>query len=139
MRMKRPKAFHCDGYYYHKICPSRGEEDPADIRYDGEGWVRLCRCFCKTRGLEPFTGEMEMCRHCVEHKHLFRAESRELTGRVEFVTPFQVKQEGTAKTLKAWRSERSVRRFLRFARDPDIYGVEVRSGKLIPAERKRKS
>lgn len=128
---KKRDIFHCDGYYYHKVCPSRGEEDPADIRYDQEGWIRLCRCFCKTRGLTPLQ-EYQFCPHCVEHKHLFRAEPRVLTGRVVHVTNYQVKEEGTAITIKAFRNPKSVRKFLKEADNPEqLYGVEVNSGKLI--------
>ncbi len=129
---KTPKAmYHCDGYYFDNVCPSRGSEDPADIRKDSEGWLRQCRCFCKTMGLSPMQN-YDLCPHCVEHKHLFRAEPRVLTGRVVNVTPYQVKEEGTAHTVKAFKSESSVRRFLRKADDKEnLYGVEVNSGKLI--------
>lgn len=128
---KKNQKFHCDGYYYHKVCTSRGDADPADIRYDQDGWLRQCRCFCLTRGLSPFLG-LDYCPHCIEHKHLFRSEPRILTGRVIYVTPYQVKEEGTAVTVKAFRTPKSVRRFLKKANNPDeIYGVEVNSGKLI--------
>lgn len=128
---KAPAAYHCDGYYFDNVCPSRGSQDPADIRKDSEGWIRQCRCFCKTKGLNPMQN-YDLCSHCVEHKHLFRAEPRVLTGKVEIVTNYQVKEEGTARTVKAFMSESSVRRYLHKAEDKsNLYGVEVRSGKLI--------
>lgn len=128
---KTPVAkYHCDGYYFDNVCPSRGSEDPADIRHDNEGWVRQCRCFCKTNGLN-IMDNYEICPHCVEHKHLFRAEPRVLTGRVVSLTPFQVKEEATAHTVKAFMSPSSVRRFLKKADSKELYGVEVTTGKLI--------
>lgn len=128
---KKQEFFHCDGFYFDNVCPSRGAQDAADIRYDQAGWTRQCRCFCKTRGLAPFL-EWDFCPHCVEHKHFFRAEPRELTGRVVYVTPYQVKMEGSARTLKAFKTQKSVRMFLKKADNPkEIYGVEVNSGRLI--------
>lgn len=130
--MAKKEFFHCDGFYFDKVCPSRGEEDAADIRHDQEGWLRRCRHFCKTRGLSPFL-ELDFCPHCVEHKHFFRADDRELTGRIIYVTPFQVKEQGTARTIRAWRTAKSVRNFLKKADNPgELYGVEVNSGRLIP-------
>ena len=129
---KKEKSFHCDGFYFDRVCQSRGEKDPADIRHDEEGWLRQCRSFCKTRGLSPLLGEWGLCRHCVEHKHYFRAEPRVLTGKIVHVTPFQVKEEGTARTVKAFKTAKSVRFFLKKAeKKEEIYGVEVNSGKLI--------
>ena len=134
---KKQEFFHCDGFYFERVCPSRGEEDAADIRYDPVGWLRRCRCFCKTRGLSPFTGDWDLCPHCVEHKHFFRAEPRVYTGVVISRTPYQVKEQGTARTIRAWRTEKSVRNFLKKADNPEeIYGVEVNSGKLIGAAAK---
>jgi len=130
---KKQEKFHCDGFYFEKVCPSRGEKDTADIRYDYEGWIRHRRCFCTTRGLTPLQ-EFQLCPHCVEHKHLFRAEPRVFTGVVVHVTPYQVKEEGTAITIKAYKTPKSVRMFLKKADNPEkLYGVEINSGKLIPA------
>ncbi len=132
---KKHKDFHCDGFYYERVCPSRGEKDVADIRYDQVGWMRQSRCFCKTRGLSPFL-EWDLCGHCVEHKHLFHAETLDHAGRVENCTPYQVKEEGTAITIKAFKTPRSVRMFLKKADNPEeIYGCNVNSGVLIPAAR----
>jgi len=132
---KKQEFFHCDGFYFDRVCPSRGEQDVADIRHDQAGWLRQCRCFCKTRGLSPFN-DWDLCPHCVEHKSYFRAEPRVLTGRVIPVTPFQVKEEGTARTIKAYKTAKSVRFFLKKAEKPEeVYGVEVNSGKLIGVKR----
>jgi len=134
--MAKKETFHCDGFYFENVCPSRGTEDAADIRHDGQGWIRRCRCFCTTRGLSPFK-DWEMCSHCVEYKHFFRAEPRVLTGRVINRTPFQVKEEGTARTIKAYKTVRSVRMFLQRAEHPEqVYGVEVESGCLIGKAKK---
>lgn len=132
---KKQQVFHCDGFYFDRVCSSRGAEDAADIRYDPAGWIRRRRCFCTTRGLSPFL-EWDFCPHCVEHKHFFRAEPRALTGIVTSATPFQVKEQGTARTIRAWRSAKSVREFLKKADNPkELYGVEVNSGKLIGIKR----
>jgi hypothetical protein len=113
---KLEKRFHCDGYYFHKVCPSRGLEDPADIRYDQDGFTRQCRCFCKTRGLTPFDN-YDYCPHCVEHKHLFRAESRVLTGEVKEVTPFKA-VTSDFKVEKAYKTRKSI---FEYAKDkPDL-------------------
>jgi len=131
MAEKKQEFFHCDGFYFNNVCPSRGAQDVADIRKDPEGWIRQSRCFCKTRGLSPFL-EWDLCPHCLEHKHYFRAESRILTGVVVNLTPYQVKEEGTARTIKAYKTPKSVRSFLKKADNPgQLYGVEVNSGKLI--------
>lgn len=136
MANKKDTKFHCDGFYFDEVCPSRGNQDPADIRHDQEGWMRQTRCFCTTRGLTPLD-EFNFCRHCVEHKHLFRAELRVLTGRIIFMTPFQVKEEGTARTIRAYKTPKSVRFFLKKAKNPEqVYGVEVNSGRLITASAK---
>ena len=128
---KKQETFHCDGFYFDRVCPSRGAQDPADIRKDPAGWLRQCRCFCKTRGLSPFL-EWDLCPHCVEHKHYFRAEPRALTGRLVHVTPYQVKEEGTARTIKAFKTPKSVRMFLKKAENPEeIYGCNVNTGVLI--------
>ena len=133
--MARKETFHCDGFYFDRVCPSRGEEDSADIRYDKQGWIRKPRHFCKTRGLSPLHN-WNLCPHCVEHKKYFRAEPRVLTGRVISLTPYQVKEEGTARTIKAFKTAKSVRRFLKKAENPEqLYGVEVNSGKLIGVKR----
>ena len=133
MAKKKQEYFHCDGFYFDRVCPSRGNEDVADIRYDQEGWLRACRCFCKTRGLTPLQ-DYDLCPHCVEHKHFFRAEPRVLTGVVISRTPFQVKEQGTARTVKAFKTPKSVRMFLKKADNPNgLYGCEVNSGRLIPA------
>lgn len=133
---KKDQKFHCDGFYFDEVCPSRGEQDPADIRHDVEGWMRRTRCFCTTRGLTPLD-EYNFCRHCIEHKHFFRAEPRVLTGQIIPMTPFQVKEEGTARTIKAFKTPKSVKRFLGKAKHPGlVYGVEVNSGRLITASAK---
>lgn len=125
------KTYHCDGYYFDKVCPSRGLQDPADIHYDSEGWMRQKRCVCESMGLMPMQN-YDLCPHCIEHKHLFRAEPRVLTGKVVEVTKYHVKEEGTARTVRAFMSESSVRKYLRKAEDKDsLYGVNVDSGKLI--------
>ena len=131
MAKKKQEFFHCDGFYCDRVCPSRGEQDPADIRHDQEGWLRRTRCFCKTRGLSPLL-EWDLCPHCVEYKHFFRAEPSGLTGIVINRTPYQVKEEGTARTIRAFKTPKSVRMFLKKAENPEeLYGVEVNSGKLI--------
>jgi len=131
--MKGKKVFHCDMWYFDNVCPSRGEKDAADVRYDQEGWLRRCRCFCKTRGLSPFK-EWNFCPHCIEYKHFFRTEPQVLTGRVISRTPYQVKEEGTARTIRAFKTPKSVRKFLKKAEKPEeIYGVEINSGRLISA------
>jgi len=132
---KKTETFHCDGFYFDNVCPSRGGQDPADIRYDQQGWIRQPRCFCKTRGLSPLHN-WDLCPHCVEHKHFFRAEPRVLTGRVINLTPYQVKEEGTARTIRAYKTAKSVKKFLKEAENPEkVYGVEVNSGKLITVKR----
>jgi len=131
------KAYHCDGYYFDKVCPSRGNTDPGDIRYDQEGWAKHPREFCLTCGISPLISEL--CPHCVEHKKWFRQEGRVLTGRVVEVTNFQVKEEGTARTIKAFTTMKSVKRFLAKPETNNaiVYGVEVNSGVLISPPIKR--
>jgi hypothetical protein len=130
MANKKP-TYHCDGFYFDKVCPSRGEVDVADIRYDNEGWAMRSRCFCKTLGMSPWDNYAEMCPHCVEHKKWFRAEPRVLTGHVVHVTPFQAKEEGTARTKKAFKTKGNLVKYLKRHGDQNTYGVEVNSGVLV--------
>lgn len=72
---KSKQVYHCDGYYYRDVCPSRGMQDPADIRYDKNGWTRQTRSECKTLGLSPMLN-LSLCPHCVEFKKHFRKARR---------------------------------------------------------------
>lgn len=74
------EPYHCDGFYYPLVCPSKGTEDVADNRHDRHGWLRQSRCFCNTFGISPF--DNGACPHCVEFKKFFRKPRRELNARV---------------------------------------------------------
>lgn len=125
---KRPdKVFHCDGYYFNNVCPSRGYEDPADIRKDSEGWLRQSRCVCKTKGLNPMDN-YNYCRHCVEHKSMFRKEPRVLTGHVVEVTPFKAIRNDYS-VAKAYKTRKSLLNFL--TDKPHLTGVDVNQGRII--------
>ena len=127
MAKKTPQIYHCDGYYFDNVCPSRGEEDPADIRKDSEGWLRQSKCFCKTLGLSPFHN-YDLCPHCVEHKYLFRAEPRVLTGKVVEVTPFKaIRSDFTV--AKAYKTRRSLLKYV--DGKPFVTGVNVKTGQII--------
>jgi len=129
---KQSEIYHCDGYYYHKVCPSRGEEDPADIRIDSQGWVRRSRCICKTLGLSPFsTPKYEMCPHCVEFKKYFRhAPAHDRATLIER-TPFKA-ISSDYKVQRAWKTQRSLVKFL--ADHPTCHGVNVNTGQIIYAK-----
>ena len=75
-KAKLEQKYHCDGYYYNNVCPSRGMQDPADIRYDKNGWTRQCRYECKTLGISPMTDDHPACPHCIEMKKFFRRARR---------------------------------------------------------------
>jgi hypothetical protein len=69
------QVLHCDGWYFDGVCSSRGEPDPADIRYDRDGFARPTRHICLTNGQCPLL-DYALCPHCVELKSYFRAKPR---------------------------------------------------------------
>jgi hypothetical protein len=73
--------FHCDGYYEPNVCPSKGKQDEADLRYNKDGWLKPKRHLCLTNGQSPMT-DMNLCRHCIEIRHLFYKKARKLNGKV---------------------------------------------------------
>jgi hypothetical protein len=120
-------TYHCDGYYFNNVCPSRGMQDPADIRKDSEGWLRQSRCVCKTNGLNPMDN-YEFCRHCAQHKHMFRKEGRVLTGHVVEVTPFKAITNDYL-VAKAYKTRKSLLRFL--TDKPHLTGLNVVTGQIL--------
>jgi len=69
------QTLHCDGYYFDKVCPSRGEPDY------GETGSKQVYYECKTHGQCPLY-DYDLCRHCVEIKHYLRRKPRNLNSRV---------------------------------------------------------
>jgi len=130
MAKRKDRRYHCDGYYFNKVCPFRGDIDRADIRLDDDGFIKPQRNICWSEGISPFD-EVGMCRHCIENRKFFRKEPRVLTGRVVDITNFQAKEEGTARTIKAFDNEERLRQFMKDVDTSKIYGVETRSGILI--------
>lgn len=121
---------HCDGFYFDDVCPSRGNHDPADVRLDRDGFMREPRYICKTCGLNP-ADNYNFCRHCVENSKMFSNDNwKPHNGKTIIVTNFQVKDEA-AHTVRAFFSASGVRRYLKKANNPTLYGVNTDDGHLI--------
>ena len=68
-KTQQGKAFHCDGYYNRGVCDHRGLPDAADVR-KRKGWIAAHRLLCLHYGVH----DGQICRHCIEWKHLFRGQ-----------------------------------------------------------------
>lgn len=115
----RKKAYHCDGYYFNSVCRFRGQQDVADD---------YGRNICTHFGLDE---KEELCSHCMENKRFFRAEPRQLNGRIRSLTPFQAK-DTDAVTQRAWDRPQPLVDYLK--ENESLYGVDVRTGELIGVE-----
>lgn len=128
-KRKVEQAYHCDMYYFNNVCPHRGEQDAADIRYR-LGWTLPCRSLCKNFGLD---NDDRLCPHCMENKKLFPPSLVKFrysapNGRVINRTPFQAKN-AKAETIKAYSQPRPLLRYLKA--HPKLYGVNVETGEII--------
>ena len=128
MAKEKKEYFHCDGYYYDNVCIARGTLDVADVQKGKDGWYRLPRAFCMSRGISPFN--QQVCQHCVEHKHLFRKDPGIVYHYgLKSVTPFQAKHHESASTQVAYRRKSDLVKYLK--KHPNLYGCNVEKGELI--------
>jgi len=131
-KKSQEQAYHCDMYYFDNVCPHRGSQDPADIRYRS-GWTLQPRSLCKNFGLDA---NDRLCRHCVENKKLFppalvKVRYSAPASRVISRTPFQAKNS-KAETIKAYSKPRPLIEYLK--KHPRLYGVNVETGEIINAK-----
>ena len=115
---KKVEVYHCDGFYFHNVCQFRGNSDAADDHQ---------RFLCTNYGLDD---KDKLCRHCVEHRKLFRREPTRINGRVESLTPYQAK-DAEAVTQQAFTGPKPLIAYLKTHRS--LYGVNVKTGVMIDA------
>ena len=129
-KVARKQVYHCDGYYHPSVCPNRGIQDAADIRYDKEGFIRRPRLVCKSNGIQKLDG-VGICHHCSEHKHIFRRPSRVLTGAIIYVTPYHVKLNFNNATIAAYRTREELVSHLRSHPEDPTYGEYIMDGSVV--------
>jgi hypothetical protein len=115
-REKKAQVYHCDGYYWDNVCPSRGDVDPADIRYrkdkdDKTGYgVMRRRHLCKSFGLSPLNDD-QACPHCPENRGYFQRPKTQRNSRVVSLTPFQA-CNSNMEVVRAFKRKAELTKFL---------------------------